>query len=99
MPDRPTPLFSHSELAAAFALLMPSGPAEQLADRWFTEFASDRTDHNGWYRSEERRVGKECRSRWWPDQKKKKNRDSNDREQETESKARCEQGFRELHVI
>jgi len=49
MPDHPTPLFSHSELAAAFALLMPSGPAEQLADRWFTEFASDRTDHNGWY--------------------------------------------------
>src|SRR6476661_10276469 len=24
-------------------------------------------------RSEERRVGKECRSRWWPDHKKKKN--------------------------
>src|SRR5690554_8159252 len=23
-------------------------------------------------RSEERRVGKECRSRWWPDQEKKK---------------------------
>src|SRR5438034_11659299 len=25
-------------------------------------------------RSEERRVGKECRSRWWPDHLKKKNR-------------------------
>src|SRR5690625_6116939 len=24
------------------------------------------------HRSEERRVGKECRSRWWPDQEKKK---------------------------
>src|SRR5438876_2937642 len=25
-----------------------------------------------WWRSEERRVGKECRARWWPDQEKKK---------------------------
>jgi hypothetical protein len=49
MLDRPTPLFSRSELAAAFALLMPSGPAEQLAERWFTEFAGDRTEESGWY--------------------------------------------------
>src|SRR5437879_12883998 len=27
-------------------------------------------------RSEERRVGKECRSRWWPDDEKKKKRDN-----------------------
>src|SRR5947207_13459399 len=26
-----------------------------------------------WIRSEERRVGKECRARWWPYDKKKKN--------------------------
>src|SRR5439155_17733777 len=23
--------------------------------------------YQNWYRSEERRVGKECRSRWWPE--------------------------------
>src|SRR5438094_9288471 len=33
--------------------------------------------HDGGYRSEERRVGKECRSRWSPHHKKKKNKDSN----------------------
>src|SRR5690348_18262075 len=30
-------------------------------------------------RSEERRVGKECRSRWWPDHKKKKEEENSDR--------------------
>src|SRR5438034_10009030 len=29
-------------------------------------------------RSEERRVGKECRSRWWRDHEKKKNREKDD---------------------
>src|SRR5437763_14261700 len=38
-----------------------------------------------WPRSEERRVGKECRSRWWRcDQKKKKNRDGGREEQCTQ---------------
>src|SRR5690606_40255706 len=32
------------------------------------------------YRSEERRVGKECRSRWWPGNQKKKLRASNHRQ-------------------
>ena len=29
-------------------------------------FIMDYSDEKGWYRSEERRVGKECRSRWSP---------------------------------
>src|SRR5438309_9439531 len=39
-----------------------------------------RLQSNGCVRSEERRVGKECRSRWWPDhEKKKKEREKRDR--------------------
>jgi len=35
-----------------------------------TAFADAEADEN--VRSEERRVGKECRARWWPDQEKEK---------------------------
>src|SRR5690554_7869914 len=35
-------------------------------------FASALKQHPNYFRSEERRVGKECRSRWWPYHQKKK---------------------------
>ena len=43
------------------------GGAEQDADEWWSAMCSTtRNGHEGWCRSEERRVGKECRSRWSP---------------------------------
>src|SRR5437879_13689401 len=48
-------------------------------------FARSQRDHR---RSEERRVGKECRSRWWPYHEKKKTRKSRRRKEERTSQGR-----------
>src|SRR5687767_15890183 len=48
-----------------------------LANRSFGGAQVSRTFYA---RSEERRVGKECRSRWWPDEEKERHRDKEQRE-------------------
>src|SRR5690348_18404805 len=59
-----------SHEAAAAAELAPQYLADTLAFMFETRYLFEPTA----FRSEERRVGKECRSRRWPyDQKKKKN--------------------------
>src|SRR5437879_7912896 len=55
-----------------------AGPA---AGRASARLSAARSPALGWIaqastRSEERRVGKECRSRWWPDHSKKKRRET-----------------------
>ena len=42
----PTPLFTRSELARAFALLLPADRADELATRWFDQLA-DKVDALG----------------------------------------------------
>src|SRR5690625_8031677 len=42
---------------------------DRLSERYKIQCSQDKADV---LRSEERRVGKECRSRWWPDDEKKK---------------------------
>ena len=48
MADVRVSLFSPSDWAAAFALLVPPDEAERLATRWFAEFAKE-TDELGRY--------------------------------------------------
>jgi hypothetical protein len=45
--ERPvaTPLFSRDELGAAFALLLPGAHANELATRWFEQFAEEVDEH------------------------------------------------------
>ena len=45
-PLAPTPLFTRDELAAAFAFLLPTAKADELATRWWDEFA-DAVDATG----------------------------------------------------
>ena len=58
------------DLTVAFQYL--KGAYKQDGERLLTRVGSDRTRGNGFqlrqgrFRSEERRVGKECRSRWSP---------------------------------
>src|SRR5688572_30853519 len=48
-------------------------PAQRAAaDAWFAQRG---VKNPARFRSEERRVGKECRSRWWPKQEKKRRGD------------------------
>src|SRR2546429_8855709 len=58
-------------LAKAKALLSRATPDERLLVRWMTDIQDDNllpaiASMNDLLRSEERRVGKECRSRWSP---------------------------------
>src|SRR5256885_14246972 len=57
----------HLDLAARRLQRLPEGPDR---DRWFVQVAIQQAHSlyflGRWRRSEERRVGKECRSRWSP---------------------------------
>src|SRR5690349_15961377 len=52
-------------------LLFPDDPSKSYIKR-VVGLPGEEINIEDGKRSEERRVGKECRSRWWPDQKKKK---------------------------
>src|SRR5438105_6680496 len=55
--------------ALAVVVLLPSAPPSLLP-----QHATVRSALIAQARSEERRVGKECRSRWWPEHEKQKHR-------------------------
>src|SRR5206468_13094292 len=71
VPARPTrcslPIFEANRLAPT-----ANHPTSRLARKKSALTFFSRRAAQYPIRSEERRVGKECRSRWWPDQEKKK---------------------------
>jgi len=75
LPDGPAPLNEHELIAVIGLGCRFPGGADGPAKFWrmlqdgadaVAEVPSDRWDTGKYYRSEERRVGKECRSRWSP---------------------------------
>src|SRR6266487_6910248 len=54
--------------------------------------------HESLSRSEERRVGKECRFRWWPEHQKKKGREAADRVDEDDHEGGDRVAIHELRV-
>src|SRR6267143_35600 len=83
-----------SEPAGSAVLPLPrSALAKVLASHTSTAPANSTSEYaSAWARSEERRVGKECRSRWWPDHEKKK--ENRNRSSSAGSQVRCSQDRR-----
>src|SRR3989442_11414697 len=55
---------TNSDIFAPGLAAVPLAPVTSL--RYFGSFEGEEKDRRGSFRSEERRVGKECRSRWSP---------------------------------